>query len=103
LVRAVDPFTRGQLRNRLKLTGNTSVHLRSFLDKPTPKGHTIKGSGKVAFRANRKNSNSLQLTLDLRRACERNLQICGQSPGDYDFGKARVLDKDSVVNLNGRR
>ena len=55
LVRAVDPLTRGALRTRVALLGS-AVHLRSFLDGPAPAGHTIKGSGLVAFAANQWNT-----------------------------------------------
>ena len=103
LVRAVDPLTRGALKSRMNIMGS-SVHLRSFLDPPTPPGHTIKGSGLVAFKATRFNTTVMNpMVLRLRRACEQHMQSLGVSGSDYNFGKISVLDESAVVSINGRR
>jgi hypothetical protein len=102
LVRAVDPLTRGRLHERLELVG-TTVHTRSFLDPPKAKGHTIKGSGLVAFRDTRWNSESTRLGFKLTKACDNNLLSCGVQPDDYNYGRAIVLNVQAVVSLNGRR
>ena len=102
LVRAVDPLTHGALRARLDIVGST-VHLRSFLDPPTPAGHTIKGSGLVAYRSNRKNSAWVDQPFSLHRACGRHLQSLGVQACDYNYGRAKVLDVTASVSLNGRR
>jgi hypothetical protein len=104
LVRAIDPLTHGALRARLQVVGGSgSLNLRSFLDRPIPDGHTIKGSGKVSFRDNRKNSTFVRLPFNLIRALDRHLQSKGVKPSDYNYGKAMVLDKKAIVSINGRR
>ncbi len=102
LVRAVDPLTRGALRERMQLVGS-SVHLRSFLDPPAPKGHTIKGSGLVAFKASRFNTTTTPMDFNLQRACNKHMQSLGVQGSDYTFSPATVLDITAVVSINGRR
>jgi hypothetical protein len=103
LVRAVDPFTRGALRTRMKLLG-TSVNLRSFLDAPGPdRGHTIKGSGLVSFRANKKNTATIAMCFGLERACTAHMQDLGVQGSDYNFGPIRAMDSTAIVSINGRR
>jgi hypothetical protein len=102
LVRAVDPFTRGALRQRMNLL-SSAVNLRSFLDPPTPAGHTIKGSGLVAFRASRFNTSITPMDFALQRACNRHMQSLGVQGSDYNYGPVKVLDAGSVVSINGRR
>ena len=102
LVRAVDPFTRGALRERMQLLGST-VNLRSFLDAPTPKGHTIKGSGMVSFRANKKNTSQIPMCFALQRACESHMQSLGVQGSKYNFGPVRAMDPTAIVSINGRR
>ena len=101
-MRAVDPLTRGALRARLNIVG-TTVHLRSFLEPATPAGHTIKGSGMVAYRANHKNSKSMPLTWQLRRRLDRHLQTQLVDPTDYNYGNATILGESAIVSINGRR
>ena len=98
----MDPLTRGALRNRMVRVGS-AVHLRSFLDPPEPKGHTIKGSGHVSFKANRFNTTTMPIDHALRRACSRHMQGLGVQSSDYDFGQVAVLDKNAIVSINGRR
>lgn len=102
LVRAVDPYTRGALRERMQLLGS-SVNLRSFLDAPTPKGYTIKGSGLVAYRSNRKNASSIPMCFALQRACDAHMHGIGVQASDYNFGPVSALDTTAVVSINGRR
>ena len=102
LVRAVDPLTRGQLRERLHLA-DSSVHLRSFLDPPAPRGHTIKGSGLVAYKDSRKNSATGRMGFALTRACDKNLASCGVQPSDYTYGVATTMAITAIVSINGRR
>ena len=102
LVRAVDPYTRGALRARMHLVGS-AVHLRSFLDAPTPRGHTIKGSGLVAYRANQKNTNTTPMDYALQRACSKHMQSLGVQGSDYYYGPVEVLDPTAIVSINGRR
>lgn len=56
VVRAVDSETRMRLFARLQVTEMTSM--RSFLDPPAPKGHTVKGSGRVAYKLQTRNHES---------------------------------------------
>jgi hypothetical protein len=102
LVRAVDPFTRGALRVRMARMG-PSVHLRSFLDPKTPRGHTIKGSGLVAFRPNKKNATNIPMCFALARACNTHMQGLGVQGSDYNYGPVRELDTTAIVSINGRR
>jgi hypothetical protein len=102
LVRAVDPLTRGALRERMQLLGS-AVHLRSFLDAPTPPGHTVKGSGLVAFKANRYNSTNVPMDFALQTACERHMQSLGVQGSDYNYGVVSKLDAGALVTINGRR
>jgi hypothetical protein len=102
LVRAVDPLTRGALRERMQLLGST-VHLRSFLDAPTPRGHTIKGSGMVEFRPNKKNTTTVPMCFALPRACDAHIQGLGVQGSDYNFGPVRAMDPTAIVSINGRR
>jgi hypothetical protein len=102
LVRAVDPLTRGALRVRMERLG-PSVHLRSFLDPKTPRGHTIKGSGLVAFRPNKKNATNIPMNFALERACNTHMQGLGVQGSDYDYGPVRELDTTAIVSINGRR
>jgi hypothetical protein len=102
LVRAVDPFTRGALRERMQLLGST-INLRSFLDTPTPRGHTIKGSGLVSFRPNNKNTATVPMCFGLQRACASHMQGLGVQDSDYYFGPVRAMDPTAIVSINGRR
>jgi hypothetical protein len=102
VVRAVDPLTRGALRERMNLMGS-SVNLRSFLDPPTPAGHTVKGYGLVSYRDSRKNSHSRPLTISLRRAMDRSMRVMGVDPVDYNYGRALVMDATAIISINGRR
>lgn len=102
LVRAVDPFTRGALRERMVLLGST-VNLRSFFDAPTPRGHTIKGSGLVAFRANKRNTQAIPMCFALQRACEQHMRSIGVQGSDYNFGPVQAMDTTAIVSINGRR
>ena len=102
LVRAVDPLTRGALRERLKRVGSC-VHLRSFLDPPTPPGHTIKGSGLVSFLSNRFNTTTAPMDHALRRACDRHMQSLGVQSSDYNYGPASELARTVNISINGRR
>jgi hypothetical protein len=102
LVRAVDPLTRGALRARVMLLGS-AVHLRSFLDGAAPAGHTIKGSGLVAFASNRWNTTSCPMERALQRECDKHMRSLGVHASDYDFGEVRELDAKAVVFINGRR
>ena len=102
LVRAVDPLTRGKLRERLQLAAS-SVHLRSFLDSPPPRGHTIKGSGLVAYKDSRKNSATGPMGFALTRACDKNLASCGVPPSEYTYGPATTMARTAIVSINGRR
>ena len=102
VVRAVDPLTRGALRERMNLMGS-SVNLKSFLDPPTPAGHTVKGYGLVSYRNSRKNSQSRPLTISLRRAMDRSMRVMGVDPVDYNYGCALVIDVTAIVSINGRR
>ena len=102
LVRAVDPFTRGALRERMDLLGST-VNLRSFLDKPTPQGHTIKGSGMVSYRPNQKNTQVVPMCFALQRACDAHLQSVGVQSCAYEFGPVRAMDPTAQVSINGKR
>jgi hypothetical protein len=81
----------------------SAVHLRSFLDPPTPKGHTIKGSGLVAYRANRANTTTTPLDRALQKGCESHMQSLGVNGSDYFFGDAQELAETAVVSINGRR
>jgi len=101
-VRAIDPMTRGALKARLNIVGST-VHLRSFLEPPTSPGITIKGSGMVAFKANRKNCKAGQMTWNLRRALDNYLSSQGVQPASYNYGQAKVMHVSAVVSINGRR
>jgi len=102
LVRSVDPQTRGKLRERLHLAAE-SVHLRSFLDPPAPRGHTLKGSGLVAYKDSRKNSATGPMGFALTRACDKNLTSCGVQPSDYTYGPATTMATTAIVSINGRR
>jgi len=102
LVRAVDPHTRGALRVRMMRVGS-AVFLRSFLDPPAPKGHTIKGSGLVSYKGSRWNTTSTPIDRALQRACEKHMQGMGVRGSDYFFGEAQVLNKTAQVSINGRR
>ena len=102
LVRAVDPYTRGALRERMQLMGST-VNLRSFLDAPTPRGHTIKGSGMVAYRPNNKNTIKIPMCYALQRACNNHMQGLGVQPSKYNFGPVQAMDPTAIVSINGRR
>jgi hypothetical protein len=102
LVRAVDPYTRGALRERMQLV-ESAVHLRSFLDPPTPPGHTIKGSGLVSYRANRFNTTTVPMDFALLRACEGHMQDLGVQGSDYNFSSVSALDTSAVISINGRR
>jgi hypothetical protein len=102
LVRAVDPFTRGALRVRMGRMG-PCVHLRSFLEPKTPRGHTIKGSGLVAMRPHRKNATCIPLCFALARACSTHMQGLGVQGSDYNYGPVRQLDTTAIVSINGRR
>jgi hypothetical protein len=101
-VRAVDPLTRGALRERMQRVAS-AVYLRSFLDPPTPPGHTIKGSGLVSYKASRFNTTTMPMDFTLQRACEMHMQSIGVQGSDYNFGSITVLDKTAVVSINGRR
>ena len=101
-MRAVDPFTRGARRERMQLLGST-VNLRSFLDAPTPRGHTIKGSGMVAYRPNNKNTVIVPMCFALQRACNTHMQGLGVQTSDYNFGPVRAMDLTAIVFINGRR
>jgi hypothetical protein len=81
----------------------SSIHMRSFLDKPTAAGHTIKGSGLVSYASSRKNSTTAPLTINLHRACDRNLMSYGVLPSDYNYGRVTILDVTAIVSFNGRR
>ncbi len=102
MVRAVDPMTRGALKQRLNIVEST-VHLRSFLEPPTAPGVTIKGSGKVAFKASRKKSKVEPMTWILRRALDKYIGSIGQQPANYNYGLAKIMQVSAVVSLNGRR
>jgi hypothetical protein len=101
-VRAVDPFTRNALRERMGRM-SSAVHLRSFLDPKTPRGHTIKGSGVVAYRPNRKNATTIPMCFALDRACNAHMQGLGVQGSNYNFGPVRKLDTTAIVSINGRR
>ena len=98
---AVDPLTRGALRERMQLVGS-AVHLRSFLDPPTPPGHTIKGSGLVSFSDNRWNTTNVPMDYALQRACESHMQSLGVSGSNYNY-LVSVLAASAKVSINGRR
>jgi hypothetical protein len=98
----VDPFTRGALRERMQLLGST-VNLRSFLDAATPRGHTIKGSGLVEFRAHRRNTTDIPMCFALQRTCNSHMQGLGVQGSDYEFGPVRAMDPTAIVSINGRR
>jgi hypothetical protein len=102
LVRAVDPLTRGALRERVMRLGS-AVHLRSFLDDPMPAGHTIKGSGLVSFAANRWNTTSTPIDFTLQRECDKHMRDLGVRACDYNFGEVDALAATAVVSINGRR
>jgi hypothetical protein len=104
LVRAVDPLTRGALRERLKRVGSC-VHLRSFLDPPTPLGHTIKGSGLVSFLSNRFNTTTTPICMHdaLEGACDRHMQSLGVQSCDYNYGPVSELATTVAISINGRR
>jgi len=102
LVRAVDPLTRGALRERLKRVGSC-VHLRSFLDPPTPPGHTIKGSGLVSFLSSRFNTTTTPMHDALERACDRHIQSLGVRSCDYNYGPVSELASSVAISINGRR
>ena len=102
LVRAVDPYTRGALRERMKLVGS-AVHLRSFLDPAKVPGHTIKGSGLVSFRANRFNTTIQPMDYHLERAINKHIQSLGVQSSDYNFGPIKVLAPTVGISINGRR
>ena len=101
-MRAIDPLTRGALRERMLIIGS-AVRLRSFLDPPTPAGHTIKGSGEVAYRDNRKNSKTTPMFNAMQRAMNNHMTTCGVDPAHYDYGVVTVMDTTAIVSLNGRR
>jgi len=86
----------------MQLMGS-SVNLRSFLDSPTPRGHTIKGSGLVSFRANLKNTTNIPMCNALQRACDSHMQGLGVQSSDYNFGPVRAMDTTAIVSINGRR
>lgn len=103
LVRAIDPLTRGKLLARMNTDHAHTAHMRSFLDPPTPRGHNIKGSGRVNFRPNRKNSKTQKLSFSLHRACDRAMSAKGVNTTYYTYGRMRVLDPSAIVSINGRR
>jgi hypothetical protein len=82
---------------------DSAVHLRSFLDPPTPPGHTIKGSGLVSFRASRWNTTIMPMEYALDRECNRHMQTLGVQGSDYTYGPISMLATDAVVSINGRR
>jgi hypothetical protein len=98
----VDPYTRGALRERMKLVGS-AVHLRSFLDPAKVPGHTIKGSGLVSFRANRFNTTIQPMDYHLERAINKHIQSLGVQSSDYNFGPIKVLAPTVGISINGRR
>ena len=57
VVRTIDAETRKKLFTRLGVTEMST--LRSFLDKPRPRGQTQKGSGQVGYYLNRENSKKI--------------------------------------------
>ena len=81
----------------------SAVHLRSFLDPQKPRGHTIKGSGVVDYRPNKKNANNVPMCFGLNRACNAHMQGLGVQGSDYIFGPVRKLDTTAIVSINGRR
>jgi hypothetical protein len=101
-VRAIDPYTRGALRERLNLVGS-AVNLRSFLDPPMAPGHTIKGSGLVSFKSNRFNTTSPPMDFTLKRAVDKHIQSLGVQSSDYNFGPVKLMDTKVAVSINGRR
>jgi hypothetical protein len=86
----------------MQLLGST-INLRSFLDTPTPRGHTIKGSGLVSFRPNNKNTSTVPMCFGLQRACASHMQGLGVQDSDYYFGPVRAMDPTAIVSINGRR
>jgi hypothetical protein len=102
LVRAVDPYTRGALRERMQLVGS-AVHLRSFLDPPIAPGHTIKGSGLVSFKSNRFNTTTVHMAFALDRCLSSHMQSLGVQSSDYNFGPVKALNTTVGVSINGRR
>jgi hypothetical protein len=102
LVRAVDPLTRGALRERMHLV-SSSVTLRSFLDPPTPPGHTIKGSGLVSFKTSRFNTTTTPMDFNLQRAFDSHMRSLGVQGSDYNYGPVSVLDAGARISINGRR
>jgi len=82
---------------------SSAVHLRSFLDQKTPRGHTIKGSGMVDFRPNKKNATNIAMCFALDRACNTHMQGLGVQGSDYNYGPVRELDTTAIVSINGRR
>ena len=103
LVRAIDPMTRGRLRERMGNDHVHTAHMRSFLDPPTPRGHTIKGYGRVNYKENRKNSTTRKMTFSLHRACDRTMAEKGVDPANYNYGDVTTLDRTAIVSINGRR
>jgi hypothetical protein len=80
------------------------VHLRSFLDAPTPRGHTIKGSGLVSYRSNEKNTTKVrEMPFALQRACSAHMQSLGVQGSNYNYGPVEEMDKTAIVSINGRR
>jgi hypothetical protein len=102
VVSAIDPMTRGALKARLSIVGST-VHLRSFLEPATKPGLTIKGSGSVAFKANRKNCKAGPMTWNLTRALDNYIRSIGADPANYNYGLAQIMQVNAKVSLNGRR
>jgi hypothetical protein len=82
---------------------SSAVNLRSFLDPKKPRGHTIKGSGVVDYRPNKKNATHIAMDFALDRACNTHMQSLGVQGSDYNYGPVRVLDTTAIVSINGRR
>jgi hypothetical protein len=54
VVRSIDSETRMKLLSRLAVSDESS--LRCFLDKPVPKGFTVKGSGDFRYHLTKRNN-----------------------------------------------
>jgi hypothetical protein len=102
MVREMSEDIKARLYKRMNVDPTTSNNLRSFLDPPKVKGHTLKGSNMVNYFTHSRNSATCNIELipTLKRLFTRHLTMTKKKPEDYTY--ERVVIIKNRISINGR-
>jgi hypothetical protein len=86
----------------MKVDPEETANMRSFLDRPTTKGHTLKGSNMVDFHIHSQNSTttSIRNIPALKRIFTHHLRASNKLPEHYNYDKITLID--NRISINGR-